>query len=89
MGSNGKRDPVGQQIDAATEILARIEAEAERLDVTDGNMLHMVVLAWFDCLASDGLVRREDPRLDRITAAVAEMQAEAEFVRDHSEARRG
>jgi len=89
MGSNGKRDAVGQQIDAAAEVMDRVEAEARRLGVTDGHLLHMVLMTWIDRHADDGLMRRSDPRVDVICRAMAEMQGEAEFLRDYSEARRG
>ena len=86
MGSNGKRDAVGQQIDAAAEVMDRVEDESDRLGITDGELLHMVLMTWIDRKVDHGLVRREDPRVEDVTKALAGMSAEVAFRREVADA---
>jgi hypothetical protein len=64
-------------IAAADEIYAAVEAHAERIGVVPCEVLHLVVMTWIDKLADQRLARRNDPRIEHITNAMANISGEA------------
>lgn len=70
------RDPVGVCIDHANAALDLIEAHAKRAGVSSGEMLHTVATAWIDRRADERLVSRTNPNVQRLTNALANLDAQ-------------